>query len=100
MIGCDDRTPKTMVAMKPLRKRASDIGIPKLICDASPSSLLAGSILAGFQPAGNRDCFLLPAVRDDISADAIDTPKRLPRDDWLIMLPTGDKVIGQAEELN
>jgi Ca2+-binding RTX toxin-like protein len=47
--------------------------------------------------AHNGAAFLLPAVRDDISADAIDFLNGSSGEDWLIFLVGEDKVSGQME---
>jgi PKD repeat protein len=50
--------------------------------------------------AHNGSAFLLPSVRDDVSADAIDFLNGASGDDWLIFLLSEDKVSGQAESAN
>jgi hypothetical protein len=50
--------------------------------------------------AHNGSALLLPVVRDDISAVAIDFLNGSSGDDWLILLMGEDKVSGKAEATN
>ena len=50
--------------------------------------------------AHNAGSLLLPNVRDDLSADAVDFLNGAAGDDWLLLLFGEDKISGQSEMMN
>jgi len=50
--------------------------------------------------AHNAGFLLLPAVREDLSVDAVDLLNGAAGDDWLILLLTEDEAAGRAEAVN